>query len=196
MERAEGSLTGIDIQQVFKSALKNQYHSALAMLRESIEQCPEELWFSEKHVNACWQIAYHTLFFTHIYLQVNEAAFRPWRQHQGEVQHPDGYAGPADPGSSLPLIPKPYTRAQVLEYWNICDTMVDPCVEKLDLTAPADGFSWKKKIVPTAEFQITNVRHLQHGASLLAARLRSETGTGIEWVGSWNGPTTKGMRNA
>src|SRR5262245_21068131 len=101
MERAQGSPAGIDVQQVFKNALKNQYHSALAMLRESIEQCSEEMWFSEKHVNAFWQIAYHTLFFTHIYLQVDEAAFQPWREHQSEV-NPDGCAGPPDPDSTLP----------------------------------------------------------------------------------------------
>ena len=187
MERAQGSTAGIDIQQVFKNALKNQYHSALAMLRETIEQCSEEMWFSEKHVNAFWQIAYHTLFFTDTYLQVDEAAFRPWREHQSEVQNPDVCAGPPDPDSTLPLLPKPYTRAQVLEYWNICDAMVDPCVDKFDLTAPTDGFSWKKKIVPRAEFQITNIRHLQHGASMLAARLRSEADTAVEWVGSWSG---------
>jgi hypothetical protein len=48
---------------VFRSVLKSQYHAALAMLRETIEQCSDDVWFSQEHANAFWQIAYHTLFF-------------------------------------------------------------------------------------------------------------------------------------
>jgi hypothetical protein len=177
-------LTAGDTDQVFKDSLKSQYHAALSMLREGIEQCSEAMWLSDKHANACWQIAYHTLYLTHMYLQPNEQAFRPWEQHQADVQNPDGYPGPADPNSTLPLIPKPYTRGQVLEYWGICDAMVDSCIDNLDLRAPADGFSWKKNIVPTVEFQIGNIRHLQHGVAQLAIRLRAEAGTGIQWVAS------------
>jgi hypothetical protein len=175
----------IDAEHVFKESIKNQYHAALAMLREGITQCPEELWLSNKHVNAPWQIAYHTLYFTHLYLQPNEHAFQPWEHHQADVQHPDGYAGPPDPKSTLPLIPNPYTRSQVLEYWTVCDGMVDACIDRLNLTAPADGFSWKKSVVPMAQFQIANIRHIQQGATQLAARLREATGMGIEWVGNW-----------
>ena len=189
MEKAKGSQNAIDTDQVFKDSLKSQYHAALSMLREGVEICSEEMWFNAKHENAkhenaLWQIAYHTLFFTHLYLQPNEQAFRPWEQHQESVQHPDGFLGPADPNSTLPLIPKPYTRGQVLEYWRICDAMVDSCIDRLDLRAPADGFSWKKNVVPTVEFQIGNIRHLQHGVAQLATRLRREAGRGIQWVGS------------
>lgn len=178
---ATTSMEASGIERVFKESLKSQYHAALAMLGEAVERCPEEMWLSDRHANAFWQVAYHSLFFTHLYLQPNEEAFRPWKEHQSEVQYPDGYAGPANPH---PLIPKPYTREQVLEYWTECDRMVDACIEKLTLTAPADGFSWKRKSVPTAEFRIGSLRHLQHGASLLAARLRAELDIGIEWVGS------------
>ena len=49
-----------------KAALKSQYHAALAMLRESIERCPDALWYSHTPTNAFWQVAYHTLFFAHL----------------------------------------------------------------------------------------------------------------------------------
>ena len=175
-----------DTEHVFKNSLKNQYHAALAMLREGIAHCSDEIWLSNKHPNAPWQVAYHTLYFTHLYLQPNEHAFQPWEQHQADVQHPDGYAGPPDPESSLPLIPTPYTRSQVLEYWKFCDAMVDPCLDRLDLAAPADGFSWKRNVVVSqAQFQLTNIRHIQNGATQLASRLRAEGDIGIEWVGNW-----------
>ncbi len=122
-----------------RSVLKSQYHAALAMLRETLEQCPDDLWSSSEHVNSFWQVAYHTLFFAHLYIQPNEAAFRPWEYHQSEVQHEDGIAGPPDPNSTLPLIPEPYTRAQVLAYWNVCDELVDDAVDELNLNDPSSG---------------------------------------------------------
>ena len=86
-----------------KAILKSQYHAALAMLKQSIELCPGELWESDDYTNAHWQVAYHALFFTHLYLQRDEAAFQPWDRHQSQNQYPDGIAGPPDPGSDLPL---------------------------------------------------------------------------------------------
>src|SRR5262245_59517577 len=96
-----------------RSVLKSQYHAVLAMLRETIERCPDEEWANSSHKNAFWQVAYHTLFFAHLYLMTEASAFRPWREHQSGVQHEDGIAGPDDPRSGLPLIPNPYTKAQV-----------------------------------------------------------------------------------
>ena len=95
---------------------------------------------------------------THLYLQPNEAAFRPWTHHRADVQHPDGLAGPPDPQSTLPLIPEPYSKAQVLEYWAVCDRMVDDAVDAIDLDDPESGFSWYK--VSKLEHQLINIRHI------------------------------------
>jgi hypothetical protein len=62
--------------------LKSQYHAGLAMLHEAIERCSDDVWLSTQHRNAFWQIAYHTLFFTHLYLHSGVSAFRPWKEHQ------------------------------------------------------------------------------------------------------------------
>src|SRR5699024_2816331 len=50
-----------------RAALKSQYHASLAMLREAVELCPAEEWTSDAHTNAFWQVAYHALYFTHLY---------------------------------------------------------------------------------------------------------------------------------
>jgi len=67
---------------------------------------PEDLWLSKKHRNAFWQIAYHAIFYTHLYLHKDVSSFHPWDQHQADVQNPDGIASdrPA-PGSTLPRFP-------------------------------------------------------------------------------------------
>jgi hypothetical protein len=169
------------MSSTFKPVLKSQYHAALAMLGEAIQRCPDDVWLASDHKNAFWQIAYHTLFFTHFYLQPDESAFRPWEHHQSAVQNPDGIGGPPDPNSSLPNIPNPYTKAQVLEYWKFCDQMVDDAVDKLDLENPQSGFPWYR--MSKLEHQLVNVRHLQHHTAQLMDRLRSAVNIGIKWVG-------------
>src|SRR5262245_28467023 len=106
-----------DTTEILRTVLKSQYHASLSMLRQAIAKCPGDLWYNTEQVNAFWQTAYHTLFFAHLYLQPNEGAFRPWKGHQSRVQYEDAIAGPPDPTSALPLLPEPYTREQVLEYW-------------------------------------------------------------------------------
>jgi hypothetical protein len=165
-----------------KSILKSQYHAALAMLRECIQRCPDSVWLGTEHKNQFWQITYHTLFFTHLYLQPDEAAFRPWEHHQGSVQHPDGIAGPPYPGSALPLIPNPYSKGQALEYWSFCDRMLDSAVDSLDLESPQCGFHWYR--MSKLEHQFVSLRHIQHHEAQLADRLRSAADIGIRWVGS------------
>jgi hypothetical protein len=168
--------------ETLRSVLKSQYHAALAMLHETLKRCPDDVWSSNEHLNSFWQVAYHTLFFAHLYLQPNEGTFRPWEHHQAKVQHEDGLAGPPDPYSTLPLIPEPYTRAEVLTYWKFCDELVDVAVDTLNLCDPLSGFSWYK--VSKFEHQIINIRHIQHHAAQLADRLRSAADVGIKWVGA------------
>jgi hypothetical protein len=150
-----------------KAALKRQYHAALAMLREAIDRCPDDEWLSRDRKNAFWQVAYHVLFFTHLYLQPNEAAFRPWTHHQGDD---DGTTG------------EPYTKAQVLDYWRFVDQIVDGAVDALDLESPESGFSWYK--MSKLEHQLVNLRHVQHHGAQLADRLRSAADIGVKWVSS------------
>jgi hypothetical protein len=182
MSGTEGPADIESYTEALRTILKSQYHATLAMLRETIERCPDELWVAREHTNSFWQVAYHALFFAHVYLQRNEAAFQPWDRHQSDVQHPDGIPGPADPNSTLPLIPRPYTKAEVLAYWRVCDQMVDDAVDGLDLLSPDSGFPRYK--VPKLEHQIVNIRHIEHHMAQLADRLRASEGIGVSWVGA------------
>lgn len=167
---------------LLKTSLKSQYHATLETLRRTIVNCPDDLWYSTEYMTTFWQLAYHTLFFAHLYSQVDEASARPWEHQQSNVQNPDAIPGDPDPKSDLPLIPNPYTREQVLDYWKFCDDNIDNWVDALDLENPESGFWWYK--MPKIEHQIVNIRHIQHGAAQLADRLRSKLNIGIGWVGS------------
>jgi hypothetical protein len=182
MDHTEQSADIATISGSLRTILKSQYHAALEMLGETIERCPEDLWYSTGQTNAFWQVAYHTLFFTHLYMQTDEHAFRPWEQHQANVQHADGIPGPPDPNSTLPLIPDPYTKEQVIAYWRFCVEMVNDAVDAIDLFSSESGFHWYK--VPKLEHQIINIRHIQHGAAQLADRLRAAESIGVNWAGA------------
>ena len=171
-----------DTAAEIRTVLRSQYHATLAMLRQAIELCPDAIWVGGEQTNAPWQIAYHTLFFTHLYIQTDEHAFEPWEHHQADNQYPDAIPGPPDPKSDLALTPDPYTKEQMLSYWSVCDEMVDDAVDAMDVLAPESGFSWYK--VSKLEHQIVNVRHVEHGAAQIADRVRAVTGNGIDWVGS------------
>jgi hypothetical protein len=165
-----------------RSILASQYHAALAMLRDPIDRCPEDLWLDTTHRNAFWQIAYHTLFFTHLYMGKDRAAFRSWAEHQADVQQEDGFASDTDDASGRPMIPSPYTKNQVLAYWAFCDAMVDPFVAAVDLRSPESGFYWYTE--SKLEHQFINIRHIQHHAAQLADRLRATHDLGTPWVSS------------
>lgn len=186
MAQTEEMIDATRATAALATVLKSQYHAALAMLREAVERCPDELWMDQRPKNAFWQVAYHALFFAQLYLGADESSFRPWAGHQAATQNPDGIGGPPDPASNLPVVPSPYSKADVLAYWEFCDQMVDGAVDALDLRRRDSGFHWYK--VSKLEHQIVNIRHIQHHTAQLMDRLRAAEDIGISWVGARRPP--------
>lgn len=164
-----------------RTALKSQYHTSLAMFQEALERCDESLWFDTKAVNAYWQVAYHALFYVHMYLQPDLKSFQAWEGHQKDVQYANGIAGTPKKDSPLPLLPTPYTKAQVQAFLDTCQSMVDPFIDSVDLANPKSGFPWYS--CSKLEHQIISIRHLQHHTAQLGDKLRNAGSTGLEWQG-------------
>ena len=153
-----------------------QYRASLAMICQAIEMCPESLWLAPEYPNRFWRVAYHALFYTHLYLQPGEAGFHPWAKHKPDYQNLG--SRPWAPGET-PAIGTPYTKAEVLEYQEICCAEVEARVPTLDLGS-ASGFHWLPFNI--MELQFYNIRHLQHHTGQLADRLRTAAGIGLVWV--------------
>jgi hypothetical protein len=159
-----------------KAALKGQYHAALAMLRQAIDLCPDDLWLSERHVNRTWRVACHAVFYGHLYLMPSEADFVPWEDHREEVQ----FLGRLPwPPHDLPKPCEPYARTDVLRYLDHVDALVDPTLDGMDLGAAESGFWWYR--MPKLHHLLLSIRHVQHHAGQLAERLRVEAGLGLDW---------------
>ncbi|MGH7177765.1 MAG: DinB family protein [Tepidisphaeraceae bacterium] len=190
MTQQQSPVNHSDVSVAYRTALKSQYHAALAMFRDAIERCPDDLWVARPpRGNQFWRIAYHTLYFTHLYMVPKSSDFRAWEHHQTGVHDMDDDPSPTEPGVELelphrpPQTGMPYTKAEILEYWRLCDQMVEGNVNALDLLDPSAGFSWKPNR-GKAELQIENIRHIQHHTAQLAARVRETTGAFTNWAGA------------
>ncbi len=162
----------------FRDIIRSQYQAALEMLKQAIAKCPEALWNDPADKVAFWRVAYHALFFTHFYLQPEEKDFAAWAKHRKDYEL---MGPPAWAPDRIPQIGEPYTRADVLEYLDLCREQVEERTRQLDLDGPS-GFEWLP--FDKLELQFYTIRHLQQHAGELMERLGSRAGINVNWVGS------------
>ena len=154
--------------------IKSQYHAALSMLQQSIENCPDSLWYDPEPVNGYGQVAFHVLFYTHLYLQPTEAAFVPWPKYQDQIHRLPG------PRLGETAVVKPLFKADLLDYLAFCRQEVERLVDTFDL-AGASGFSWLP--FNKLEVQLYNIRHIMQHTGELSGRLFEQEEIEINWVG-------------
>jgi hypothetical protein len=161
-----------------KQVIRSQYFAALEMLKQAVAKCPQPLWNAQEDKNKFWHVAYHALFYTHLYLQESEKEFIPWERHRNEYQ----FLGPIPwPPHNLPKISEPYSREDVLAYLDFVRKQVQDRVLALDLEATS-GFEWLP--FGKLELQFYNLRHLQHHVAELYERLGAKTGIDLDWIGT------------
>jgi hypothetical protein len=155
-----------------QEAIRSQYHAALEMLRQAIVKCPESLWDDPADKNRFWHVAYHTLFYTHLYLQDSREAFKPW---SGDRQ---GYASLR--AGDRAKIGEPCSKEEVLAYLQFCWEQVTEKMAALDLEAEASGFHWLP--FGKLELQLYNIRHISQHLGELMERLGARASIDVDWV--------------
>ena len=75
---------------------------------------------------------------------------------------------------------EPYTKAELLAFWQHAQAWAEKAVAALDLEA-ASGFPWLP--FNKLELQFYNIRHLQQHTGELCERLGTLAGIDVEWVG-------------
>ncbi len=149
--------------------IRSQYQASLEMLKQAILKCPDSLWADRQYKNEFWQVAYHALFYTHLYLQPSGEVFVAWSKHKPDY-------------NDMGQVREPYSRLEILEYLELCQKQVDQQMASLaDLEAPS-GFSWLP--FNKLELQIYNLRHLQQHLGELCERLGVSSDIDVNWVGS------------
>jgi hypothetical protein len=160
-----------------KDNIKSQYHASLDMLGEAVARCPENLWLDDRYQNRFWHLAYHALFYTHLYLHPSGQEYKPWAEHREESE----FMGPLPwPPYRQPKPCEPYTQQEVLAFLEVCRQTVDQQVSALDLEA-SSGFDWLP--LDKTELQFYNIRHLMLHTGELCERLGEAQDIHIGWVG-------------
>jgi hypothetical protein len=154
--------------------LKSQYHATLTMLENAIKTCPDTLWAAAKYKNRFWHIAFHTLFYTHLYLHDGEQAFEAWEKHL------EKYENLKYRSDKFPEDKAVYSQTELLDYVALCKNRVDSYLPTVKFDEPS-GFSWLP--FDKLELHLYNVRHAQHHTGQLGDRLRELENTGVRWVG-------------
>jgi hypothetical protein len=161
-----------------KDIIKSQYHASLDMTRRAIERCPAEMWDDQARKNRFWHIAYHALFYTHLYLQPSEADFVPWEKSREDYQFMGALPWPPH---DEPEIDESYTQEELLEYQALIREGIDATVDSLDLHGPS-GFEWLP--FSKIELQFYSIRHLMQHTGELCERLGEEAKVEVDWIGS------------
>jgi hypothetical protein len=168
-----------------QQAMKEQYHAGLAMLADCVAKCPDDMWTQGAHPRPFWRIAFHTAFFTHLYMGQAEADFAPWPGRREGIHH-RLWESPADVEPyDLPEEAEIYTRGELLDYIRYVDSLVDTIVDALDLTAPATGFSWYDDYGSMSKLshELMNLRHIQGHVGQLSELLMAR-GIDTDWIGA------------
>lgn len=157
-----------------KKTIKSQYYASLEMLKQAIVQCPGSLWHGPEYEVPFWHIAYHVLFYTHLYLQLSEEDFVPWEKHK------EGYRSLGPSGEKSEAW-EPLSKEDILAYHGLCCEQVEERVTALDLEAES-GFHWLP--FDKLELQIYNIRHIQQHTGELYERLAANSDIEVRWVGT------------
>ena len=139
-----------------KRALAGQFRAGLAMLRECVERCPDDLWQGvvDKPPRTFWRIAYHAAFYTDLYLCQSYEEYTAWERH---VDH--AVMTYAEEGEALPPEGTLYRQSDVLEYVDLLSDRMDGIIGALDLESAESGFAWYPNF-PKLDHVLLTLRHL------------------------------------
>ena len=158
--------------------IKSQFYAALEMLKQAILKCPASRWNDREARKKFWQISYHALFYTHLYLQDSEKDFKPWIKHRDQNQILGQLPWPPHDN---PKIGEPFSKGEILEFLEFCQKQVEDKVTDLNLEAES-GFDWLP--FSKLELQIYNIRHLQHHAAELIEWSGATESIEANWIGT------------
>lgn len=156
------------------SALTGQYRATLAMLRQCVERCPDDLWNAGRHPRTFWRIAYHAAFYTDLYLAPAHDQWTPWSRHQSQAR----VLWDDDP-EGLPPREATYSPAEIAGYIDELTESVGARLAQLDLGAQESGFPWYP--IPKLDHIVLNLRHLGVHVGQLQEQLYAK-GVDLDWI--------------
>lgn len=160
--------------------LAHQFEASLGALNVVIARCPDAIWHEPVANWKFCQAAFHTVFFTDVYLQPSEdpVALKAQAFHQSHQAQFRDYEELED----RPQV-HTYDKSFVREYLLFVRQKAQDTIarESAQVLAGQSGFSWRK--CSRAELHVYSIRHIQHHAAQLGLRLRQHSpDITIPWV--------------
>ena len=167
------------MEALFRQIAVQQYEASLATIQRCVTDCPDELWQSPVVNHPFSQSIFHALFFADLYLgqsvedqprqafhRQHAAVFGDYEQLEDRIPH-----GTYD---------KPFIHAYIR---HCCDKATEVLASEDEARwQQLSGFPWLN--IRRGEVHIYNIRHLQHHAGQVIAKLRSEAGRDMPWIKS------------
>jgi hypothetical protein len=155
--------------------LISQYKAALQMLKNNIENCPDPLWNDDSYRNIFWQIVYHTLHYTNLYLAKSDENFIPWTKHVQNWHRFESLDKDEQRGADT----FQYTKEELFDYAAEITKRIETQIIEEELYEKS-GFEWLP--MNKLELHLYNLRHLQHHTGQLTERLQQHNVQGLSWV--------------
>lgn len=162
---------------LFKKTTRSQFQASLAMLKNGLDQCPIEAWSTKVVNREINQVAFHTLFFTDLYLEKGMGTIENQDFHQEHQLVFQGYRELNDGKND-----QTYHRIFIGSYLDFVSEKIDRILghETSESLAEPVGFPWLE--IVRAELYTYNIRHLHHHAAQISARLRNDFAIDVPWV--------------
>ncbi len=165
-------------EQAINTILTSQYKAALQMLSHAIAKIPNDEWNTEEYDNPNWQIAYHAINFTKLYLCANMESFTSWENAIPGAESLGGSSSWENATSEVPLN-RFHTKQELLGYITDIRQNLESDVAALPLQENS-GFEWYP--YSRMELHLNNIRHIQHHTAQLIERLKAKGITGFPWA--------------
>ncbi len=155
-----------------KGSIWHQFGAAIDTLHDAINLCPDDLWAAalwkdpdDARYGQFWFIAYHTLFWTDLYLLGDYKSFAP------------------PPPFKRGVLPEnPYTKDQIRAYLAACRSKCQATLEGLtdEQANRVCTFDWIE--ASYLEMQLYSLRHVQEHAAQLNLMLGQHDVSGMDWI--------------
>lgn len=164
--------------------LISQYKASLGMLRNTIEQVPEDQWNTEEYNNPTWQIAYHILWSIKFYLGPNTESYVPWENAIEGAESLGGSLEWENPEQGV-VVEGHQTKEELIFFIDDLESILSSKIESLPLNEDS-GFEWYP--YSRLEMHINTIRHIQHHTAQIIERLKAKGLSGFNWWIDQNPP--------
>lgn len=158
--------------------LESQYKAALSMLRSALEKVPEEYWNSSEYNNPTWQLAFHTLYGTKMYLSPSPETFVLWENAIRGAESLGGANEWEHPEEGV-IVEGTHTPSELIAFIDDIVANLHQNISALPIQQPS-GFEWYP--VTRLELHLTNIRHIQHHTAQIIERLKAKNIHGFAWL--------------